>query len=54
MADLRAQTEDTSNTILSHLLCRRGKYNLELTDVVTIMTDLIIGGVDSVREFKSY
>lgn len=34
--------------MLTQLLARRDKYNLSTTDVVSIMTDLIIGGVDTV------
>ena len=38
----------TKNTVLCQLLERKEKYNLKLEDVISIMTDLIIGGVDTV------
>ena len=36
------------NTILCQLLEKMEKYNLNQDDVISIMTDLIIGGVDTV------
>ncbi len=44
------QAKQTHNdeTMLTQLLERRKKYNLTMTDIVSIVTDLIIGGVDTV------
>lgn len=39
--------EGAKNTILGQFLSRREKYNLELADIVSIMTDLLIAGVDT-------
>jgi len=48
--DREQQTSPLSDnpSMLTQLLARRDKYNLSTTDVVSIMTDLIIGGVDTV------
>ena len=42
------------NTVLCQLLERRDKFNLKLEDFISIMTDLIIGGVDTVTFSKLY
>ena len=34
-------------TFLGQMLDKREKYNLELNDIVAVMCDLIIGGVDT-------
>ncbi len=48
--DREQQTRPLSDSasMLAQLLARRDKYNLSTTDVVSIMTDLVIGGVDTV------
>jgi hypothetical protein len=35
-------------TALSQFLENQNKYNIQLDDIVAIMTDLLLGGVDTV------
>ncbi len=41
--------DGTTKSLLSLLLERKDMHNLEKEDVIAILTDLIIGGVDTVN-----
>jgi hypothetical protein len=51
--DLDTNTSKLSkNNILSQTLERREKYGLSMKEIVALMADLLIGGVDSVNIFE--
>jgi hypothetical protein len=47
------QSEVSKNNILSQMLERKEKYGLSMKEIVALMADLLIGGVDSVSFFTS-
>lgn len=47
-AQLNAENSE-KRTVLKEFLARKEKYGLTIQDVVSIMTDFLIGGVDTVK-----
>jgi len=48
----KSRNETIKMTALSQFLENQNKYKIELDDIVAIMTDLLLGGVDTVNKWK--
>ena len=44
----KAKNETVKMTALSQFIENQNKYNIQLDEIVAIMTDLLLGGVDTV------